>query len=77
MLDSTMSVGSDDVVVVGCGPKRCVWRQEKDFYDDDPFWLTACGDVEMFMDGGPTENHYRFCPYCGKPIVVEESEHDG
>ena len=42
----------------------CVWTP-----DDDGVYETGCGQAHMFEDGGPSENHYRFCPYCGYPLA--------
>lgn len=47
----------------------CKWE-----YDDDDFWEASCGDAFMFADAGPFENNFKFCPYCGKPLVVEENK---
>lgn len=44
----------------------CVWTQEF----DGEVWDTQCGGANVFEDGGPNENKYRFCPYCGHPIEV-------
>jgi len=54
---------------------ECRWWE-----DDDPVegvsWHTVCGNRHIFLDGGPTENGYKFCPYCrnaiGKAMVEVE-----
>ena len=33
--------------------------------EDASMWETTCGHAFVFNDGGPKENHARFCPYCG------------
>jgi len=33
-------------------------------------WETDCGNAHEFFADGPAENMYRFCPYCGRRIVV-------
>lgn len=38
----------------------CPWQE-----DADGIWHTRCGHAHQFNDGGPVENHYRWCPYCG------------
>ena len=43
----------------------CGWRE-----DDDGNWQTSCGEVYVFIEGNPTENDYRCCPGCGKPITI-------
>jgi hypothetical protein len=42
----------------------CLWGQ------DDGIWETGCGHAFEFNDGDPTDNWFRFCPYCGKSLVV-------
>ena len=42
----------------------CLWGQ------DDGIWETGCGHAFEFNDGDPTDNYFRFCPYCGKSLVV-------
>ena len=43
----------------------CTWTQDSNFY----YYISECGDVHQFTDGGPKENKFRFCPYCGKKLV--------
>jgi hypothetical protein len=49
--------------------KPCTWAE-----DSDGVWNAACPPVGehsfCFTDEGPTENGFKFCCYCGKPIVV-------
>lgn len=56
-------------------PDVCVWT-----YDDDldgwGIWETTCGQSTVFENGGPSENLYRFCPYCGKPLVESDKVED-
>lgn len=33
-------------------------------------YYTECGNAHIFAYGNPTENDYKFCPYCGKKIKV-------
>ena len=42
----------------------CNWSE-----DEDGYWETECGDMHCFLDGGPTENKYQFCPYCRGEII--------
>ena len=37
---------------------------------DSDSWDTACGNAHCFIDGGPKENAYKHCPYCGKRLEV-------
>lgn len=45
----------------------CNWTE-----DWEGNWNTECGEMFVFIDGGPEENRIRFCCYCGKPIVVQK-----
>jgi hypothetical protein len=47
----------------------CIWNEDK-----DGMWRTDC---DQFSDGTPTENSYKFCPYCGKELKEEKYEGDG
>ena len=45
-------------------PLICIWTQNDD--EDDSYWAAACCDhLFVFNDGGPVENDFRYCPYCG------------
>lgn len=48
-------------------PDKCEWKDER-----EDVWATSCGGLFQFEDGGPADNSFAFCPYCGKPLVVEE-----
>lgn len=43
-------------------PKTCRWANENSPYD------TECGNLFEFIDGTPSENGFKFCPFCGKEI---------
>ena len=38
----------------------CAWVA-----DSDGTWSTGCGNAFVFIDGGPAENGFRYCCYCG------------
>lgn len=53
----------------------CTWRQ---FGPEDEAWETDCGNAFSLVDGGPSENGMRFCPYCGRPLrEVVAADSDG
>ena len=43
----------------------CKWEEDE---DGDGLWHTGCKEIHILMEGTPTENKYKFCPYCGKEI---------
>lgn len=45
----------------------CEWE----FYEDEwsSYYETDCSQACCFDFGTLAENHYKFCPYCGKRIV--------
>ncbi len=49
-------------------PKFCTWEYDH-FYD---YWETSCGDAYQIVDGTPTDNKMKFCPYCGKELVEQQ-----
>jgi hypothetical protein len=47
-------------------PEKCEWKEDALSGE----WITQCGEKHEFIDDGPQENHYRFCPHCGKAILL-------
>jgi hypothetical protein len=39
--------------------------------DSDETFNTSCGHSFVFNDGGPTENGFEYCPYCGGALTEE------
>ncbi len=60
------STDADVDPVHSSGLLGCVWVQ-----DENGVWETQCGNAHEFYDGGPSDNFYRYCPYCGK-IPIEK-----
>jgi hypothetical protein len=50
--------------------KPCRWA-----WDTDGYHKTECGQAHLFNEGGPKDNEYLYCPYCGG--VIEEVEEGG
>lgn len=44
----------------------CMWK----YRDKEYNWATGCGEKFQFTDGSPEDNKTRFCPCCGRPVVV-------
>lgn len=56
----------------GSTPPTCTWS-----HDGIGIWAGSCGTKWAFTDDGPTENGMRFCPCCGKTLVMaDEDESD-
>ena len=58
--------------------ETCRWVQEDDHCGT---WWSECSHGFTFNDGGPKENDFKFCCYCGKsleevPYVWPEDEGD-
>lgn len=45
----------------------CRWE-----YDDDGYYKTSCGEAWCFPEGTPSENKLKFCPICGKKVIIAE-----
>ena len=45
--------------------KQCEWMCEDDDWNS---WVGCSGDF-IFNDDGPVANGFRFCPFCGLPLV--------
>lgn len=56
----------------------CIWKSDDGL--DWTYWYTTCGEAFSFEVGVPDENHYRYCPGCGRAILlaphIEEVEVD-
>ena len=54
-------------------PKNCIWNE-----DNYEYFSSGCGEAFRFDDGGPIDNGFKFCPYCGSPLkekpIDDESE---
>ena len=58
----------EDEVETGEDPVKnntvCTWEDEGDGYYNPG----CCSDAFMFNEGTATENGFKFCPFCGKPL---------
>ena len=54
------------------GDSVCLWTEDK-----DSVWETTCGHSFIFNDGGPHDNEFEFCPYCGQRIRVGPAQTAG
>lgn len=56
-----------DAPVRGVGAEAtvsCFWGTD----GEESFWETQCGHAFEFNDGGPKDNGFFYCPYCGHPL---------
>ena len=53
------------------GEASCTWTSDEDL------WEGACGVAWTFIDGGPEENHVRYCPECGGKLVIDTAMQEG
>jgi len=53
-------------------PTYCLWLINPDYLTQIDIYETSCGNSFTFNDGGPTENDFEFCPYCGMAIKTGE-----
>lgn len=50
---------------------HCTWKPDRQ-WEETGEWITECGESFMLIEGTPTENEMRFCPYCGR-VLKEKS----
>ena len=46
----------------------CKWHKNGFHMEEHNYWETGCDNLFQFNNDGPKKNHFKFCPYCGKPI---------
>ena len=46
----------------------CAWGYD----EEDDAWISSCGEMWTFQDGGPEENRMRHCHWCGKRTVIRD-----
>lgn len=49
---------------------KCEWKYDSYFCADGGAWVTSCDGVHDFIWGGPKDNDYKYCPYCGYEIEI-------
>lgn len=65
----TRSSESDDIPYHR--ERTCVWS-----HGGCDVWETSCEQSFEFIDNGPQENSFKYCPYCGGTIEIKEADHD-
>lgn len=48
----------------------CVWRVHDEVHMPDTY-ETTCKNAFLFADGGPDDNGFKYCPYCGRELLIE------
>lgn len=51
-------------------PMSCAWTFSNDEWE---IWETACGNSWHFEEGDPAHNHFKWCGFCGKPLVEKKA----
>jgi hypothetical protein len=51
--------------------QECVWTE-----NGRGSWDLCSGNTYEFYNGGPAENGFKFCPYCGKQVKEQYKETD-
>lgn len=51
---------------------QCVWTVGDEVYGEP--WETSCGNAFTLENDGPKENGMKFCCYCGKVLIEQESK---
>ena len=54
----------------------CRWFYADHWDIESNHWTTSCENVHVFLEGGPEQNDYRFCPYCGNTIDSSDPHRD-
>lgn len=49
--------------------RSCVWS-----HNGCDVWETSCAQAFEFIDDGPKENSFKYCPFCGGTIEIKEAE---
>lgn len=53
--------------------KKCKWKVEVTILGDNTdTWATSCDNMFEFFNDGPKENGFKYCPYCGGEIEVND-----
>ena len=69
-----MAISGEELLAVATAikalsqPAICTWTKPNDPHMPDTF-VSNCGLVWTFTDGGPGENNVRYCPGCGGKLV--------
>lgn len=48
--------------------KTCEWKQDGGEGND---YATDCQNMFTFIDDGPAQNGFEFCPYCGGRLTIQ------
>jgi hypothetical protein len=50
----------------------CIWTSLSDESMPDAY-KSGCGQIWCFLDGGPAENHVRYCHWCGGLVAIKDA----
>lgn len=61
------------VVKTSTDNNKCIWTQESDPEVFPDLWRTNC-ENSFYLDAAlPSDNHMKYCCYCGKPIIETDN----
>lgn len=52
--------------------ESCEWEVDRN--EEFSIWNTACGNTFQFETGGPIENGFAYCPYCGCALTQRAAD---
>ena len=54
--------------VTCCIRGYCKWQLDDPDFDAGGPYVTQCDEYFQFNDGGPKDNGFKFCPFCGAQL---------
>jgi len=53
-----------------CEEKECEWTEDIDY----EYFATSCGEAYCLLGGTLEDNKHKYCPFCGRRIVLKEQD---
>lgn len=69
VFDSAFSSEEEMIKALTPEPTICLWTPESEYVC---CYTTGCKNDFNFFEGSPADNHFIFCPFCGKKIKEKE-----
>ena len=71
LADASEKSGMSEMSLILGAVVQYVGTCEWDYDEEDEAWISSCGVMWVFPDGGPEENRVRHCQWCGKRTVIK------